>query len=62
LKLGQLFKAAASAMIGVGKKEDLIKDFERSEKHSPWPYIIVGLGMTLFFIIVVFTAVKLALS
>ncbi len=49
-------------MIGVGKKEDLIKDFERSEKHSPWPYIIVGLGMTLFFIIVVFTAVKLALN
>jgi hypothetical protein len=37
-------------MIGVGKREDLIKDFERTEKQGPWPYIIVGLIMTVGFI------------
>jgi hypothetical protein len=41
--LGQVFKAVTSAMIGVGKREDLVKDFERTEKQGPWPYIIVGL-------------------
>lgn len=60
--LGQLFKAVASAMIGVGKKEDLIKDFERSEKNSPWPYIFVGLFMTVAFIGIIIVAVKFALS
>jgi hypothetical protein len=60
--LGQVFKAVTSAMIGVGKKEDLIKDFERTEKQGPWPYIIVGLIMTVVFIMVVIAVVKLALS
>ena len=48
--LGQVFKAVTSAMIGIGKKEDLNKDFERSEKQGPWPYIIVGLIMTIVFL------------
>ncbi|BAS67070.1 DUF2970 domain-containing protein [Bathymodiolus septemdierum thioautotrophic gill symbiont] len=59
--LGQVFKAVTSAMIGVGKKEDLIKDFERTEKSGPWPYIIVGLVMTVVFITAVITVVKLVL-
>ncbi len=60
--LGQVFKAVTSAMIGVGKKEDLIKDFERTEEQGPWPYIIVGLIMTVVFIMLVIAAVKFALA
>jgi hypothetical protein len=60
--LGQVFKAVTSAMIGIGKKEDLIKDFERSEKQGPWPYIIVGLIMTIVFIVIVMVVVKFATS
>ncbi|HIB30589.1 MAG: hypothetical protein DSZ19_03215 [Candidatus Thioglobus sp.] len=60
--LGQVFKAVTSAMIGVGKREDLIKDFERTEKQGPWPYIIVGLIMTGVFIMLVIAVVKFALS
>ena len=59
--LGQVFKAVSSAMVGVGKKEDLVKDFERAEKQGPWAYIIVGLLMTLVFIGLVIVAVKLVL-
>ncbi len=60
--LGQVFKAVTSAMIGIGKKEDLIKDFERSEKQGPWPYIIVGFIMTIVFIVIVMTVVKFAIA
>jgi len=60
--LAQVFKAVTSAMIGVGKKEDLIKDFERTEKQGPWPYIIVGLIMTVVFIMLVIAVVKFALA
>jgi len=60
--LGQVFKAVTSAMIGVGKKEDLIKDFERTEEQGSWPYIIVGLIMTVVFIMLVIAAVKFALA
>ncbi len=60
--LGQVFKAVTSAMIGIGKKEDLVKDFERSEKQGPWPYIIVGLIMTIVFIVIVMTVVKFAIA
>jgi hypothetical protein len=45
----------------VGKKEDLVKDFERAEKQGPWAYIIVGLLMTVVFIGLVIVAVKLVL-
>jgi hypothetical protein len=48
-------------MIGVGKREDLVKDFERTEKQGPWPYIIVGLIMTIVFIMAVIAVVKLVL-
>jgi len=57
--LGQVFKAVTSAMIGVGKREDLIKDFERTEKQGPWPYIIVGLIMTIGFIVMVIAVVNM---
>ncbi len=60
--LGQVFKAVTAAMIGVGKREDLIKDFERTEKQGPWPYIIVGLIMTGVFIMLVIAVVKFALA
>ena len=59
--LGQVFKAVFSAMIGVGKQEALRKDFERTEKQGPWAYIIVGLVMTLVFIVVVIAVVRLVL-
>lgn len=60
--LAQVFKAGMSAMIGVGKKENLIKDFERVESQGPWAYIIVGLVMTLGFISAVVLVVKLVLA
>jgi hypothetical protein len=49
-------------MIGVGKKEDLVKDFERVDKQGPWPYIFVGLIMTIGFIGLVILTVKFTLS
>lgn len=59
--LGQVFKAILSCMIGVGKKEDLVKDLERTENQGPWPYIIVGLIMTVVFIVAVVSVVQLVL-
>ena len=58
----QAFKAVASAMIGIGKKKNLAKDFEATEKNGPWPYIIVGIIMTVFFIGTILAAVRLVLS
>ena len=58
----QVFRAVASAMIGVGKKKNLEQDFESTEKNGPWSYIVVGLIMTFLFIGTVLFAVKLALS
>ena len=58
----QVFKAVASAMIGIGKKKNLAKDFEATEKNGPWPYIIVGIIMTVLFIGTILAAVRLALS
>ena len=58
----QVIKAVASAMIGVGKKKNLAKDFEAAEKNGPWPYIVVGIIMTVLFIGTILAAVRLALS
>jgi len=58
----QVFKAVASAMIGIGKKKNLAKDFEATEKNGPWPYIIVGIIMTVIFIGTILAAVRFALS
>lgn len=58
----QVFKAVASAMIGVGNKKNLAKDFEATEKNGPWPYIVVGIIMTVLFIGTILAAVRLALS
>ena len=57
-----MFKAVASAMIGIGKKKNLAKDFEATEKNGPWPYIIVGIIMTVLFIGIILAAVRFALS
>ena len=56
-----MFKAVASAMIGIGKKKNLAKDFEATEKNGPRPYIIVGIIMTVFFIGTILAAVRFAL-
>ena len=58
----QVFKAVASAMIGIGKKKNLAKDFEATEKNGPWPYIIVSIIMTVFFIGTILAVVRFALS
>ena len=58
----EVFRAVASAMIGVGKKKDLVRDFESAEKSGPWSYIFVGLLMTVVFIGVIVTVVKFVLA
>ena len=59
--LMQVFRAVASAMIGVGKKKSLAQDFEATEKMGPWPYIVIGLIMTILFIGTILVAVRLVL-
>ena len=59
--LARVFKAAASSMIGVGKKKHLAQDFEAVEKTGPWPYIIVGLVMIVLFISTLIVVVRLVL-
>ncbi len=49
-------------MIGVGKKKDLARDFESTEKNGPWAYIFVGLLMTAVFIGSIVTIVKFVLA
>jgi len=58
----QVFKAVASAMIGVGKKTNLSKDFEAIEKNRPLSYIVVGIIMIVFFIGTILATVRLVLS
>ena len=58
----EVFRAVASAMIGVGKKKDLVRDFESTEKNGPWAYILVGLLMTAVFIGSIVTIVKFVLA
>jgi len=58
----QAFKAVASAMVGVGKKDNLAKDFEKTEKQGPWAYVAAALIMVAIFISVIITAVRFALS
>ena len=61
-QLKQAFKAVFSAIVGIGKREDLVKDFEQTEKQGPWLYIVVALAMTVGFIALVMTIVKIVLS
>jgi len=49
-------------MIGVGKKDNLVKDFEKTERQGPWAYIIVALIMVAVFIGIIITAVRFALA
>ena len=57
----QVFRAVASAMIGIGKKKNLEQDFESTEKNGPWSYILVGIIMTILFIGTILFVVRLAL-
>ncbi|MCH9645368.1 MAG: DUF2970 domain-containing protein [Proteobacteria bacterium] len=61
-RLRQAFRAVTSAIIGIGKREDLVKDFEQTERQGPWLYIVVALVMTAGFVVLVMLAVKFALS
>jgi len=58
----QVFKAVASAMVGVGKKDNLAKDFEKTEKQGPWVYVVVALIMVAIFIGAIIAAVRFALA
>ena len=58
----QVLRGVASAMIGIGKKKNLAKDFDAVEKSGPWLYILVGLIMTILFIGTILFAVRLVLS
>ena len=58
----QVFKAVASAMVGVGKRDNLAKDFEKTEKQGPWAYIVVALIMVAIFISIIISAVRFALA
>ena len=58
----QVFRAVASAMIGVGKKKNLVQDFDATEKTGPWPYLVAGLIMTVLFIASLIFSVRLVLS
>ncbi len=59
MELIRVFKSVMSAMIGVQKKENLKEDFSKS---SATPFIIVGIVMTLFFIIAVWLVVQFVLK
>ena len=61
-KLWRVIKAVNSAMIGVGKKEALVKDLDDVESSGPFLYILVGLIMTVIFIFAVIFAVQMVLS
>lgn len=55
----RVIKSVLSAMIGVQKKKNLKEDFSKS---SATPFIIVGIVMTLLFILAVWGVVQFALS
>jgi len=59
MELLNVFKSVLSAMIGVQKKKNLEEDFS---KTNATPFIIVGIIMTIVFIVAVWAVVQFALS
>ena len=57
----QVLKSVGSAMVGVGKKTDLEKDFQKAEEQGPWSFIIAGLIGTVIFIMAVVMVVQFVL-
>ncbi|RVU40356.1 DUF2970 domain-containing protein [Rheinheimera riviphila] len=57
--LKQIIKAVAGAFIGVQSEQQRQQDFN---SQSPLPYIIVGVVMTMLFVIGLITIVSLVLS
>lgn len=57
-----IIKTILSAIIGVGSKKNLIKDFDRAENQSPWPYIISGLAVVIIFVLSILLIVSFVLS
>ena len=52
-------KSVLAAMIGVQKKENLIDDFS---KKTAMPFIVVGIIMTVLFVLSVYGLVRIILS
>ncbi len=55
-------KSIIWAMIGIQKKKNLIKDLEYAEKNGPWIFIIVGIIMTILFVLTLVAIVYSILS
>ena len=55
------FKSVMWAMVGIQKKETLVADLEYTEKSGPWLFIIVGIVMTVAFVLVIISIVNLVL-
>lgn len=54
-------KSVIWAMIGIQKKENLVKDFNHTEDNGPWLFIIIGIIMTILFVLSIVTVVQLVL-
>ncbi len=59
MELLKIIKSVLSAMIGVQKKKNLQADFSQK---SAMPFIIVGILMTLVFLLTIWGVVQLVLS
>lgn len=57
--LKQILKAVAGAFIGVQSEQQRQQDFNA---QSPLPYIIVGVVMTIVFVVALVTIVSMVLS
>jgi len=59
MELLKIIKSVLSAMIGVQKKKNLEEDFSQK---SAMPFIIVGITMTLVFLLTIWGVVQLVLN
>lgn len=57
--LRQVIKAVLGALVGVQSEQQRQQDFAST---SPIPYIVVGLVVTLFFVVALIVVVKLVLA
>ncbi len=59
MEVFKIVKSVLSAMIGVQKKENLENDFSQK---SVMPFVIVGILMTLIFLVTIWGVVQLVLN
>lgn len=57
--LRQILKAVFGAFIGVQSEQQRQQDFQT---QSPFPYIVAGIILTIFFVLALILIVKLVLS